>query len=100
MGGGVSHGIGVGGRDLDARIGALGMLGAIDALEEDPGTRTIVLISKPPAPEVAKRVLERVEARQEALRRLLPGRSRARTLRDAAEAAMDRKISPFRESAS
>src|SRR3954467_251785 len=34
MGGGVSHGIGVGGRDLDERIGALGMLAAIDALEE------------------------------------------------------------------
>jgi FdrA protein len=38
MGGGISHGIGVGGRDLDARIGALGTLAAIDALEKDPST--------------------------------------------------------------
>ncbi len=60
MGGGLSHGIGVGGRDLDARVGALGTLAALDALEQDPGTAKIVLISKPPAPEVAQRVLERI----------------------------------------
>ena len=58
LGGGVSHGIGVGGRDLDARIGALGTLQALRLLEADPGTRTIVLLSKPPAREVAARVLE------------------------------------------
>jgi FdrA protein len=62
MGGGISHGIGVGGRDLDARIGALGTLAAIDALDEDPSTAKIVLLSKPPAPEVAQRVLDRVKA--------------------------------------
>jgi FdrA protein len=61
MGGGISHGIGVGGRDLDARIGALGTLAAIDALDEDPSTAKIVLLSKPPAPEVAQRVLDRVK---------------------------------------
>jgi len=62
MGGGISHGIGVGGRDLDARIGALGTLAAIDALDDDPATAKIVLLSKPPAPEVAQRVLARVKA--------------------------------------
>jgi FdrA protein len=60
MGGGLSHGIGVGGRDLDARVGALGTLAALDALEQDAATTKIVLISKPPAPEVAQRVLERL----------------------------------------
>jgi FdrA protein len=60
MGAGVSHGIGVGGRDLDARVGALATLAAIDALERDPATKTIVLISKPPAPQVAQLVLERL----------------------------------------
>jgi len=49
LGGGVSHGIGVGGRDLDARIGALGTLAAMEALERDPATSKIVLISKPPS---------------------------------------------------
>jgi FdrA protein len=62
LGGGISHGIGVGGRDLDARIGALGTLAAIDALEDDPATAKIVLLSKPPAPDVAQRVLARVKA--------------------------------------
>jgi FdrA protein len=60
MGKGVSHGIGVGGRDLDERVGALATLDAIDALERDAGTATIVLISKPPAPRVAEQVLERL----------------------------------------
>jgi FdrA protein len=60
MGRGLSHGIGVGGRDLDERVGALATLAAIDALEQDPGTATIVLLSKPPAPAVAEKVLERL----------------------------------------
>ena len=59
-GAGVSHGIGVGGRDLDARVGALSTLDALDALGRDAATKTIVLISKPPAHDVAVRVLERV----------------------------------------
>ncbi len=60
LGAGVSHGIGVGGRDLDQRIGGLGTLAAIDALEKDASTRTIVLISKPPAARVADQVLARL----------------------------------------
>jgi len=59
-GGGVSHGIGTGGRDLSEKIGALTTLAAIDALDADPGTRLIVLISKPPAASVAETVLARV----------------------------------------
>ena len=94
LGGGVSHGIGVGGRDLDARIGALGMLSAIDALEQDAGTRSVVLISKPPAPEVAKRVLERVKKSGKRFVVCFLGES-GKTLRDAAEEAMERKVAPF-----
>ena len=60
MGKGVSHGIGVGGRDLDERVGALATLDAIDALERDARTAIIVLVSKPPAPRVAEQVLERL----------------------------------------
>jgi succinyl-CoA synthetase alpha subunit len=58
---GVSHGIGVGGRDLSIEVGAISTLTALDLLESDSATQRIVLISKPPAPEVARRVLERVE---------------------------------------
>lgn len=61
-GGGVSHAIGVGGRDLKAEIGGITTLMVIDALDRDPGTRHVVLISKPPAAEVARRVLERISA--------------------------------------
>lgn len=57
---GVSHGIGVGGRDLSNEVGAISTLTALDLLEGDPATRCVVLISKPPAPEVARRVFDRV----------------------------------------
>ncbi len=57
---GISHAIGTGGRDLKAEIGAITTLMAIDALDADAGTKEIVLISKPPAPTVAQRVLDRV----------------------------------------
>lgn len=59
-GGGVSHGIGTGGRDLSEKIGGLTALAAIDALDADPSTRHIVLVSKPPAKTVADTVLARV----------------------------------------
>jgi FdrA protein len=59
-GGGISHAIGTGGRDLNAQVGAITTLMAIDALDADAGTRHVVLISKPPADSVAKLVLERV----------------------------------------
>jgi FdrA protein len=58
LGGGISHAIGVGGRDLDERVGGTMMLAALARLAADAGTRVIVLISKPPAPAVARRVLE------------------------------------------
>jgi FdrA protein len=59
-GGGVSHAIGTGGRDLSAEVGAITTLMAIDALDDDAATRHVVLISKPPAAAVAKLVLDRV----------------------------------------
>ena len=95
LGGGVSHGIGVGGRDLDARVGALGTLAALDALERDAGTQKIVLISKPPAPDVARVVLARVKRSAKPCIVCFLGSSEAglaRTLREAAELAVGRRI--------
>ena len=95
MGGGVSHGIGVGGRDLDERVGALGMLGALDMLDADPATRTLVLISKPPAPRVAERVLERARRSKKRTVICFLGSNEAglaRTLTEAAEQAMQAKL--------
>ncbi|MBX9591876.1 MAG: acyl-CoA synthetase FdrA [Hyphomonadaceae bacterium] len=59
-GGGISHAIGVGGRDLSQAVGGITTLMAIDALDADAGTRHIVLISKPPHRDVARTVLSRV----------------------------------------
>ncbi|KQS60881.1 FdrA family protein [Geodermatophilus sp. Leaf369] len=53
---GVSHVLGVGGRDLSAAVGGLATLDALRMLEEDPATERVLLVSKPPAPEVAERV--------------------------------------------
>ncbi|MEO6208334.1 MAG: acyl-CoA synthetase FdrA [Candidatus Limnocylindrales bacterium] len=57
FGAGVSQAIGVGGRDLDERVGGVMMIDAIERLAADPGTAVIVLISKPPAASVAERVM-------------------------------------------
>lgn len=57
FGAGVSQAIGVGGRDLDERVGGVMMLAALERLAADPATDLIVLISKPPAAAVAERVL-------------------------------------------
>lgn len=57
LGGGITHAIGTGGRDLFSAVGGATMLAGLRALELDPGTEVIVLVSKPPAPEVAQRIL-------------------------------------------
>ncbi len=57
LGGGVSHAIGTGGRDLDAEVGAITCRQGLDLLARDPGTDVIVLVSKPPVPSVARTVL-------------------------------------------
>ncbi|TNM49548.1 acyl-CoA synthetase FdrA [Nocardioides albidus] len=57
FGGGVSQLIGTGGRDLSAEVGGLMMIDGIEALAADPETEVIVVVSKPPAEEVADKVL-------------------------------------------
>lgn len=57
MGAGVSQAIGTGGRDLKGKVGAITALQGLDVLDRDPNTQVMVLISKPPAPEVAVRLL-------------------------------------------
>lgn len=60
FGAGVSQVIGTGGRDLSLEVGGIMMLDAIDALVEDPNTQVLVLISKPPHPEIEERIIEKV----------------------------------------
>ncbi len=52
LGEGISHGIGVGGRDLSAELEGAMTFYALEKLASDPKTEVIVLISKPPDPEV------------------------------------------------
>ncbi len=58
LGGGITFGIGTGGRDLSEKVGAITFLMALDVLIRDPDTKVIVLVSKPPSPKVAEEVLK------------------------------------------
>jgi FdrA protein len=53
---GVSHAIGVGGRDLHRDVGGLMMRRGLELLAADADTRAIVVISKPPDPDVASAI--------------------------------------------
>ncbi len=57
LGGGISQAFGTGSHDLSAEVGAVTTLQALSHLAQDAATRVIVLLSKPPHPEVAGRVL-------------------------------------------
>jgi FdrA protein len=57
LGEGVSHALGTGGRDLGAAVGGATAAQALALLGADDETRVVVLISKPPAPAVAGRLL-------------------------------------------
>ncbi len=95
---GISQAIGTGGHDLHRDVGGISMLQGLKALAADQSTSVIVLISKPPSPEVAERVLEAAAgtgkpvvvnflgAPSEGIRR--PNIFAAGTLEDAAAAAV------------
>ncbi|MEA3339354.1 MAG: protein FdrA, partial [Chloroflexota bacterium] len=53
LGSGITHALGTGGRDLSEAVGAATARQGLDLLSRDPDTRVIVLISKPPSPQVA-----------------------------------------------
>jgi FdrA protein len=61
---GISQGIGVGGRDLNQEVGGIMMLEALKALQQDPASRVLVLISKPPAEDVTQVILRQVRESQ------------------------------------
>lgn len=99
LGGGISQAIGTGGRDLSAEVGGVTAMQALGLLRRDPETRVIVLVAKPPAPEVASRLLALARSAGKPvvvhfLGAPLPGRRLgnvffAATLREAAERAVE-----------
>lgn len=58
---GITQAIGVGGRDLKSEVGGIMMLEGLKALQADPATHVILLVSKPPSPDVAEKVLAQVQ---------------------------------------
>lgn len=57
---GITQAIGTGGRDLKNEVGGIMMLEALKALQQDPATTGIVLVSKPPAEVVVQLILKQV----------------------------------------
>ena len=79
LGGGVSHAIGVGGRDLSAEVGGLMTAAALAALARDAATGRIVVVSKPPHPAAVPALLRAVaDARKPAVLCLIGADARDR----------------------
>ena len=57
LGSGITQALGTGGRDLKAEIGGLMFKQCLNALINDPETKVIIMLSKPPADHVAKEIL-------------------------------------------
>ncbi len=58
---GISHAIGTGSHDLSDLIGGLTTFTALDALESDPGTKVIAIISKPPGEKTITKLMDRIK---------------------------------------
>ena len=105
-GAGISHGIGVGGRDLSDAVGGIGTLDAIDLLAADAGTDHLILVSKPPGPRTARTVFARLAATDKPCTAVVFGAGEGRiepppagpvlvpTLKAAVERATGRRIAP------
>ena len=57
---GITQGIGTGGRDLKEDVGGIMMLEGLKALQADPNTKVIALVSKPPSKGVAEAIMDQV----------------------------------------
>jgi len=60
---GVSEGLGTGGGDVKSKIGGIMTLQSIEALERDPETSTVVVVSKPPDADVKRTILDHLVKR-------------------------------------
>ena len=58
FGGGITHALGTGGRDLSDKVDAVTARQGLDLLSRDPETKVIVLVSKPPAKSVADELVQ------------------------------------------
>ena len=86
---GVRHALGVGGRDLSAAVGGLATREALRRLDADPDVDLVVVVSKPPAAEVAEALTRDTEALGTPVELGLLGRGQ-RDLTAVAEAVLHR----------
>ena len=59
---GISQAIGTGSHDVSSEVGGITMLQGLELLATDAQTKVVAIVSKPPAPDVQKRVIERAGA--------------------------------------
>ncbi len=59
-GGGISHAIGTGGRDLSSEVGGIAMKNGIDLLLNDESTAVIALLSKPASFKIEQQILSHI----------------------------------------
>ncbi len=76
-GSGVSQTIGTGGNDCKDAVGGIMMLMGIDAMEADPETRYLALISRKPGDTVLPKLLERIKTCKKPVVALFMGCDRA-----------------------
>lgn len=86
---GVRHALGVGGRDLSAAVGGLATREALRRLDADTEVDLVVVVSKPPAPEVAEALASEAEALDTPVELGLLGRGQS-DLTAVAEAVLER----------
>jgi FdrA protein len=60
-GSGITHAIGVGGRDMKKQVGGLMTLQAVAAFEEDPRTQTVLIVSKPVERAVREKIVNAIK---------------------------------------
>lgn len=61
QGKGITQAIGTGGRDLSKEVGGITMIKGFQYLQQDKRTKVIVLVSKPPHPETARKIFKLVK---------------------------------------
>jgi len=62
LGEGVTNAIGIGGRDLNEKIGGITMMDMIDAMEDDKEVKVVIIVSKPPAKAVRDKISARLSS--------------------------------------
>jgi len=60
FGEGISHAIGVGGRDLRNDIGGMMTMKTMEIFEDDPNTKAVLLVSKPVGDDVRNKIINKI----------------------------------------